>query len=144
MRILPLLIALAACDEKKSVDEYLVRSATKGVAELKQILAAPADKQPLDWGMVTRCADMVNIAEIEKLRKPLADELRQLCTKDVPLAMMTAETVKAEAEGKDKEFNVACHSPTFGYAKDEMVKAGTIDLAKDVIARFDAACPDRK
>ena len=137
---LALLLVLVACDEKKAVDDYLVRSATKSIAELKQVLATPADKQSLDWGMVTRCADMANIAEIEKLKKPLADELRQLCTKDVPLAMMTAETAKAEAAPKNKDFNVECHSPTYSFAKEKMVEAGTIDLAKDVIARHDAAC----
>jgi hypothetical protein len=140
-----LLLALIACkSEDEQVNDFLVKNATKGVAELKQILADDPAKRPLDWGMVTRCADMVNIDLLAKANPPLAGELRRLCTKDVPLAMMTYETELAEAAVKAKpnaEFWVECHSPTFNFAKDQMAEAKTVDLAKDLIARMQAACP---
>jgi hypothetical protein len=94
--------------------------------------------------MVTRCADMVNIDTLAKANQALADQLRRLCTKDVPLAMMKFETEQAEAAVKAKpngEIYVECHSPTYELAKDQMTEAKTLDLAKDVIARFQAACP---
>ena len=147
MRVLLLAVLVIACkSEDQQVNEYLVKSATKGVAELKQILVDDPAKRPLDWGMVTRCADMVNIDLIAKANQPLADELRRLCTKDVPLAAMTFETEQAEAAVKAKpnaEIWVECHSPTFAFAKDHMIEAKTIDLAKDVIARFEAVCPKK-
>ena len=141
--VLLVVLALGCKSEEQQVNDYLVKSATKGVAELKEILASTG-KKPIDWGMVTRCADMVNIALLEKANKPLADELRRLCTKDVPLAAMTHETELAEAAVKAKpnaELVVECHSPTFNFAKDQMTEAQTLDLAKDVLARFEAACP---
>ena len=140
-----LLLALFACkSEEQQVNDYLVKSATKGVAELKQILASTT-KRPIDWGMVTGCGgNMANVDELAKTDPALAGELRQLCTKDVPLAAMTFETEQAEAAVKadpKSEFVPECHSPTFNFAKDQMTEAKTIDLAKDVIARFQAVCP---
>jgi hypothetical protein len=144
--VLLVVLALGCKSEEQQVNDYLVKSATKGVAELKEILASTGEK-PLDWGLVTRCADMANITLLEKANKPLADDLRRLCTKDVPLAAMKLETERAEAAVKAKpnaEMWVECHSPTFNFAKDQMAEARTLDLAKDLIARFEAACPPKK
>lgn len=151
MRIVLLLtLTIFACrdagSDDKAMNDYLVRSATKSVTELKQILAAESGKRPIDWGMVTRCADMANVATLEKANQALAAELRQLCTKDVPLAMMKFEAEQADAAVNAKpkaEFIPECHSPTFNFAKDQMSDAKTIDLAKDVIARFAAICTNR-
>jgi hypothetical protein len=144
MRAVFLVMLLGCKSEDAQVNDYIVKSSTEGVAELKQILADDPAKRPLDWGLVTRCAHMANIELLAKTNQALADELRQLCTKDVPLAMMKYETELAEAAVKAKpnaEFWVECHSPTFNFAKDQMAEAKTVDLAKDLIARMQAACP---
>ncbi|MDQ3337219.1 MAG: hypothetical protein M4D80_18810 [Myxococcota bacterium] len=143
--VLVVVLSFGCKSEDQQVNEYLVTSATKSVAELKQILASNTPKRPIDWGMVTGCAgNMANIDTLAKANQPLADELRRLCTKDVPLAAMKFETEQAEAAVKAKpnaELYAECHSPTFAFAKDQMTEAKTIDLAKDVMARFQAACP---
>ena len=90
---------------------------------------------------------MANIDKLEKDHKALADELRQLCTKDLYLAMMKVEVEKAEAARKakpDEPLLSECYNANFELAKGEMADAKTIDLAKDLIARFEAACPPNK
>jgi hypothetical protein len=146
--VVVVVLALACKSEDQQVNDYLVKSATEGVAELKKVLADTGGKKSLDWGMVIACGgNMANIDTLAKANQPLADELRQLCTKTVPLAAMTFETERAEVAVKAKpnaEIWVECHSPTFNFAKDQMAEAKTLDLAKDVIARFEAACPENK
>jgi hypothetical protein len=61
--------------------------------------------------------------------------------------MIKVEVDKAEAARKakpDEAMLSECYSANYEYARKEMVDAKTVDLAKDLIARFDAACPPQK
>lgn len=127
---------------EKAAGEFVAKSAKGDIEEIKKALASP------DPGSAKyKCAHMANIDSLEKADKAVAAELRQLCTKDLYLAMMKVEVEKAEAARKAKpteEVLSECYNAMFDYAKDEMTKAKTIDLAKDLIARFETACPPKK
>ena len=149
MRIeLWLVVALAACGKsaeeqgEASAAEFIAKSAREDLVELKAAIASP------DPGKGKyECANMANIATLEKADKALAAEFRQLCTKDLYLAMIKVEVEKAEAARKakpDETVLTECYSANFEYAKGEMTEHKTVDLAKDLIARFAAACPPQK
>jgi hypothetical protein len=128
---------------EKAAGEYVAKSAKGDIEELKKAIASP------DPGSAKfKCAHMANIDTLEKADKAVADELRTLCTKDLYLAMMKVEVEKVEAARKAKPEPDAllteCYNAMFDFSKDEMTKAKTIDLAKDLIARFEAACPPKK
>ena len=148
MRIaLLVIVGLFACgksedDGEKIAADYVAKSTKKDIDDLKAALASP-DPGKGKYG----CAHMANIDKLEKDHKALADELRQLCTKDLYLAMMKVEVEKAEAARKakpDEPLLSECYNANFELAKGEMADAKTIDLAKDLIARFEAACPPNK
>lgn len=149
MRIVPLVVvALFACSKDpqaevdKEVASFLADGVKTDLLELKQAIASP------DPGSGKyKCAHMANIAKLEKGHKALADELRQLCTKDLYLAMIKLEVEKAEAARKakpDEKVLSECYNANYAFAKEGMTEAKTVDLAKDLIARFEAACPDAK
>lgn len=140
-------VALLGCGKKqdegeKAAGDYVAKSAKGDLEELKKAIASP------DPGSGKfKCAHMANIDTLEKADKALADELRQLCTKDLYLAMIKVEVEKAEAARKAKPDEAVlseCYNASYDYAKDEMTKAKTVDLAKELIARFEAACPPKK
>ena len=149
MRIAPLLllVLVVGCSKKaedegeKVAADYVTKSTKEDIAKLKQAIASP------DPGAGKyECAHMANIDTLEKADKATADELRKLCNQDLPLAMMKVEVEKAEAARKAKPDEAVlseCYNAMFDFAKDEMTKAKTIDLAKDLIARFEAACPPK-
>ena len=127
---------------QKMAHEFLAKSAAKDLAELKAAIASP------DPGKGKyNCAHMANIVELRKADPKLAGELEGLCTKDLYLAMIKVEVEKAEAARKantDPNALVSeCYNANFEFARDEMKEAKTIDLAKDLIARFEAACPPK-
>jgi hypothetical protein len=148
MRIVPLLVvALFACgksgDEgEKAAADYVAGSVKKDLDELKAAIASPDPGK----GKYS-CAHMANVDKLEKDHKALATELRQLCTKDLYLAMMKVEVEKTEAARTakpDEQVLSECYNANFDFAKSEMTEAKTIDLAKDLIARFEVACPPKK
>jgi hypothetical protein len=150
MRIVPLLVVtLFACGKSGSGDEgekaaadYVAGSVKTDLDELKAAIASP------DPGKGKyNCAHMANVDKLEKDHKALATELRQLCTKDLYLAMMKVEVEKAEAARKakpDEQVLSECYNANFDFARTEMTEAKTVDLAKDLIARFEVACPPKK
>ncbi len=128
----------------KAATDYVTESAKEDVAKLKAALTSP---NPGDAKY--SCAQMANIDALEKVpgNKALAAELRQLCTKDLYLAMIKVEVEKAEAARKakpDEQMLSECYNATYSYAKDEMTTAKTLDSAKDLLARFDVVCPPKK
>lgn len=126
----------------KAANDYVTKSAQEDVAKLKAAIATPT---PGDAKY--SCAQMANIDTLEKANKAVADELRQLCTKDLYLAMIKVEVEKAEAARKakpDEQMLSECYNAMYDYAKDEMSTAKTLDTAKDLIARFEAVCPPKK
>lgn len=145
--LLALVLVLSACGKSKDghdeADKFIAEGAKKDLEELKKAIASPT---PGDGKY--KCANMANIEMIERADKATATELKQLCTKDLYLAMMKVEVEKAEAARKAKpgenEVVSECFNAYYEFAKDEMVKAKTIDLAKDLVARFEAACPPKK
>jgi len=149
MRIITalLLVATLGCGNKKdegekAAEDFVAKSARGDLEELKKAIASPA---PGDGKY--KCAHMANIDTLEKADKALAAEFKQLCTKDLYLAMMKVEVEKAEAARKakpDEQVLSECYNASFDYAKSEMTEAKTIDAAKDYIARFEAACPPKK
>lgn len=148
MRCAPLVVVMVlACgksgDEgEKAAADYVAKSAKKDLAELKAAIAS-ADPGKGKYS----CAHMANVDKLEQDHKALADELRQLCTKDLYLAMMKVEVEKTEAARAAKPDEAVlseCYNANFDFAKDEMIEAKTIDLAKDLIARFEVACPPKK
>jgi hypothetical protein len=145
-----LAIALVACgksenDEgKAAATDYVAKSVKDDIVALKAAIASP---NPGDGKY--KCAHMANIDTLEAAaeHKAMAAELRQLCTKDLYLAMMKVEVEKAEAARKakpDEKMLGECYNANFEFAKKEMTDAKTVDAAKDLIARFDAACPPQK
>jgi len=148
--VLVLVLVVLGCGKKKDEDsgekaatDFVAKSATKDLEELKKAIASPS---PGDGKY--NCAHMANIDTLEKAaeHKALAAELRQLCTKDLYLAMIKVEVEKAEAARKakpDEAMLSECYNANYNFAKDEMTKAKTVDLAKDLITRFEAACPPK-
>lgn len=141
-------LGVAACGKsaekegEAAAGEFIAKSARTDLAELKTAIAS-ADPGAGKY----KCAHMANFDMLEKADKALATELKQLCTKDLYLAMMKVEVEKAEAARKakpDETVLTECYSANFEFAKNEMTEAKTVDLAKDLIARFDAACPPKK
>ena len=130
--------------EKDPAADFIAKSAAQDLVELKAAIASP------DPGAGKyKCAHMANIDKIENVAEhaALAAELRQLCTKDLYLAMIKVEVEKAEAARKakpDEDPLSECYSANFEFAKDEMTEAKTVDAAKELIARFEAACPTKK
>ncbi len=127
---------------EKAAGEFVAKSARTDLEELKQAVASP------DPGKGKfNCAHMANIERLEKADKALAAEFRQMCTKDLYLAMIKVEVEKAEAARKakpDEGMLSECYNANYEFAKNEMTEAKTVDVAKDLIARFDAACPPQK
>ena len=125
-----------------SANEFIAKSARSDLVELKQAIASPDPGK----GKYS-CSPMANIDKIEKVDKALAAEFRQLCTKDLYLAMIKVEVEKAEAARKakpDEPVLSECFVANYEFAKNEMTEAKTVDLAKDLIARFETACPPDK
>lgn len=111
----------------------------KNLAEIRAAMASP-DPSSAKY----KCALLANVDEIAKHDAASADELRQLCTKDLYLAVIKLEVDKAEAARKAKPSPAVideCYNSKYEYARKEMKKASTLELAKDLIARFDAVCP---
>jgi hypothetical protein len=140
-------LGAAACGDKKEKDpaaDFVAESTAKDVAELKAAIASP------DPGSAKfNCAHMANIETLESAaeHKALAAELRTLCTKDLHVAMIKVAVEKAEAARKakpDEEMLSECFSVDYELAKDELTEHKTLDAAKDLVARFQAACPDAK
>lgn len=126
----------------QAATDYVTNSAKEDVAKLKAAITTPT---PGDAKY--SCAQMANIDTLEKANKAVAAELRQLCTKDLYLAMIKVEVEKAEAARKakpDEQMLSECFNASYSYAVDEMTTAKTIDSAKDLITRFDAVCPPKK
>jgi hypothetical protein len=142
------LVALFGCSKKaeeageQAAGEYVAKSAKEDIAKLKEAIAK-GDPSSAKF----KCAHLANIETLEKADKATAGELRTLCTKDLYLAMIKVEVEKVETARKakpDEEVLSECYNAMYDYAKDEMEKAKTIDLAKDLVARFEAACPPKK
>ena len=143
------LVAVLACGKDKAEDEgkklaqeFVAKSAAKDLVELKAAIASP------DPGKGKyNCAHMANIADLREADAKLAAELEGLCTKDLYLAMMKVEVEKAEAARKANPDPTAivseCYNANFEFARDEMKEAKTIDLAKELVTRFEAACPPK-
>ncbi len=123
---------------------FVAKGATEGVAKIKAAIAAG---KPDD--AMFSCAHTANIDTLKasKPHQALATELEQLCNTDLPLAMITKGTEAAEAARKakpDEKVLSECYNAYITTALDEMKKAKTDAKAKDVLARFMAACPDAK
>src|SRR5688500_13182731 len=142
------IVALLGCSKKaeeageQAAGEFVAKSAKEDIVKLKEAIAKGDPSSAKFSG-----AHLANIDTLEKADKAVAAELRTLCTKDLYLAMIKVEVEKVEAARKakpDEEVLSECYNAMYDYAKDEMEKAKTIDLAKDLVARFDAACPPKK
>jgi Tfp pilus assembly protein PilP len=135
------MIVVVGCKEaeQKAMNDWLVRDAKQSIAKLKKSLGAPETADS-----IVECGQMANIAALAKQDKAVADELRQLCTTDIHLAVMNAEVDKIEAKRKARpndELGIDCMDPFYDFAKQQMREAGTLDAAKPVIARYEAVCP---
>ena len=146
--VLALLLAVGCSKDpekasEKSAGEFFAKSARKDIDEMKAAIAAgkPGDAK-------FNCAHMANYDMLEKADQAVAAELKQLCTKDLYLAMIKVEVEKAEAARKAKpdpnELVSECYNASYDYARKEMIEAKTIDLARELVARFDAVCPGQK
>jgi hypothetical protein len=142
-------LGMSACGKspeeqgEKAAGELFAKSAREDLVKLEQAIASPDPGK----GKYECAGNMANIARLEKVDKALADDVRQLCTKDLYLAMIKVEVEKAEAARKAKPDDLLaneCFSAYYEFAKDRMTEYKTIDLAKDLIARFEKACPPRK
>lgn len=136
-----LIVALLGCKatEEKAMNEWVVKDSKKSIAKLKASLATPQTS-----ASIVECGQMANIAVLEKQDRAVADELRQLCNTDIHIAVMSSQIDKIEAKRKVEpkdELGIDCMDPFYDHAKNEMTKAGTIDAAKTVIARYEALCP---
>jgi hypothetical protein len=138
MRALALL-ALLGCSKSGYDDDWVLRDAKKDIAKLEATLAAPKVSTS-----ITRCGHMANIAILEKQDRAVADRLRQLCTKDILIGVMTSQidAIEAKRAAKpDVDMVIVCLDPFYDHAKAEMTKFGTLDAAKAVIARYETLCP---
>ena len=130
-----------AAQEDDRLVAYVASSATDSIVAIKAGLATA------DASLMFKCAQMANVAELEASARyqALAAELTQLCTADVPLAIVRVGVEKAEAARKAKPDDKAlseCFSADVASGTDELETAGKLDLAKDLLARFKAVCPD--
>lgn len=124
--------------------EYVAKSATDDIPKIKAAIASP---KPVD-GMF-KCAQMANIADLKKSakHKALAAELEQLCTHDLQVAMIKVGVEAAEAARKAKPDETVlseCYNGEIETARKELIEYGKPDAAKDLLARFAAACPTSK
>ncbi len=145
------IVMLGACGKDKGKPEesdpaldFIVSGVTRAIPELKAAIASP---KPSD--AIFKCAHMANIDDLKKSEphKALAAELEQLCTQDLQVAIIKVAVEQAEAARKakpDEQVLSECYSAELGMAKDELTKAGKLDVAKDLLARFKAACPNEK
>jgi len=137
-------IGLLGCKqaEDRVVNDWVLKSAKKSIVKLKASLGTPQTS-----ASIVECAQMANIAVLEKQDKAVAGELRQLCNTDIHIAVMNTQIDKIVAKRKikpDDELGIDCIDPFYDHAKKEMIEAGTIDAAKAVVARYDAICPPDK
>jgi hypothetical protein len=141
MKALLIVLAMLGCKDtdEKAMNEWLVKDAKKSIAKLEASLQTAQTSTS-----VVECGHMGNIAVLEKLDRAVADQLRQLCTTDIHIAVMRTQIDAIEAKRKVKpkdELGIDCMDPFYEFAKNEMTKAGTLDAAKATIARYEALCP---
>lgn len=123
---------------------YVADGAKEGVAKIKAAIAAGKPDEAY-----FSCAHTANVDTLKKSKphEALAAELTQLCDTDLPLAVITKGTEKAEAARKakpDEKVLSECFQGEMATALEQMKKAKTDAKAKDVMARFAVACPDTK
>lgn len=141
-----------ACKDKSAKEaededpalSFVADGTKEGIAKIKAAIAAGTPDDAF-----FSCAHMANVDTL-KASKPhaaLAAELEQLCTTDLPLAILTKGTEQAEAARKakpDERVLSECFRGEMSTALDQMKEAKTDAKAKDVLARFAVACPDTK
>lgn len=158
--VLVMVPLLVACGKDKAGDQAggstsakagspeTVASVSGVEEEIPKIKAAIASPSPGDADLEC-AASMANIGGFENVEKhkALATELRQLCTKDLPLAKMKVAVETAEAARKakpDEQVLSECYSADYTSAKDQLTKSGALESASALTARFAAACPSAK
>lgn len=133
----------AASDDDPGAD-FIAKSVAEEVTKIKAAIASPTPREAH-----LACAHVGSAEDIKKHAKhqAIANEYIGLCTKDLPLAILKTEVEAAEAARKEKPDDTTltnCYNAYYDRAKEDMEKAKTVDLAKDLIARFEAACPPKK
>ena len=144
MKVLLVVVALFGCKaaEEKFGEDWVLKDAKKSIVKLKASLGTPQTS-----ASIVECGQMANIAILENKDKAVAAELRQLCNTDIHIAVMNTQIDKIEAKRKvkpDDELGIDCIDPFYDHAKNEMTRAGTLDAAKAVIARYESFCPPDK
>ncbi len=146
-----LLLAAVGCKDKsaKEAEEedpalsFVAEGATEGIAKIKAAIAAGTPDKAF-----FSCAHTANIETLRasEPHQALAAELTRLCETDLPLAIITKGVEKAEAarDAKpDERVLSECFQGEMSAALEQMKEAKTEAKAKDVLARFAVACPDR-
>lgn len=146
-----MVVVLAGCSKHAAETEsddpagaYFADRARDAIPKLK---AAIASKKPSDAQL--ECAAMAGIGDLKKSGKhaALVAELEPLCTRDLHVAIIKVAVEAAEAARKAKpneQVLSECFSGELTTASNELKEHGTLDAAKDLMARFNAVCPQSK
>jgi hypothetical protein len=92
------------------------------------------------------------MAVVDDLKKSgkhakLVTELEQLCNRDlhVEILKVAVASIEAARKAKPKDNPLSeCFNADVSVATDELTASGKLDAAKDVLARYSAACPEAK
>jgi hypothetical protein len=124
-------------DEQRALDDMISRRAREDKQKL-------ADKLASKSARLSDCVVIVYLEDLERIDPALAKELQRTCRYDVPLAVVEAGVAAAESarEAKPDAITLPECDVHVGLAIEDLEKHGTADdRAKELIARFDKACP---
>lgn len=152
---LALFVALAtsACgkDSKSSPpakaekEAYEVTMARRTLDDAKKALA---EHKPADMTvMSSSCRSTIEtIAGTAPTDNPVFTEIKEVCGKQLNLAVIESEVVRAEQARKAQPDAVLmeCHSTVYDVTRAALEKAGFAGADKDLVARFTAVCPASK
>src|SRR5262249_40925183 len=114
MRALWIVAVLFAC--KDIENDWVLKDAKKSIAKLEAEVKHPTIK-----AAIVECAKMANIDVLDKQDHAVADRLRQLCTKDIQIAIMNAQLdaieAKKRATATPDELAIECIDPFYENAK---------------------------
>lgn len=127
--------AAPAAEENKDEKETMAR-AKAAIAEGKAKDMVSKCSVSLDWLVKNPPKDAAFLTEF-----------KEVCGKQINLASMEAEVVKAEAArkaGKPGDVLNECFNTDYDTARGELKTAGFEGADKELVARFEAACPPKK
>jgi hypothetical protein len=119
-------------------------AAKEKLAEAKKVLAEHGDAR----GLVSSCSVMADLGKggDDPKYASFMTEYKDVCIKQINLAVMQVEVEKAEAARKADPKGVLneCYNTDYDTSKQELADGGFADAGKELVARFETACPPKK